>query len=431
MSANDQGPILSTISRRRFLKGTALAGVGAFLAACSSSGATSAPGSAAASVNPSNAAIPTLPPATSAPSVASTPKVLTGPLHWAQWPAYIDLSNKPDKNGVYHYAPGASPTLEQFKAKYKVDVDYEEKIEDNNTFYATIQPELVAGAPTGWDLIVITDWLAAKVITKGWAEQIDQTNVPNCVANLRDPLKSQVWDPKNDYHYPWQSGMTGIGYDKTSLASAKIAAPASLVDLWKIDPKKVSFLSEARDTFGLGLLKLGKAADPQQTSADDLQAVHDDIHPLVQGGLTFTGNEYLQNFAARKTWAAMVWSGDLASSGSADQVFVFPTEGTMLWTDNMVIPKGAVNIYTAETMMNFVYDPAIAGQIANFVYYVSPVKGADVVVKSLNASAPLDPALFALLFPPDAVVAKQRNFQYLPDALETVLNNLYLDLAGG
>jgi spermidine/putrescine transport system substrate-binding protein len=427
MSTNDQLPDLPVISRRRFLQGTALAGLGAFLAACSA-GATSGP-AGSAGPPPSNAAIPTLPPATPAPSVAPTPKVITGPLHWAQWPAYIDLTGKAATN--LKYAPGSSPTLEQFKAKYKVDVDYEEKIEDNNTFYATIQPELLAGAPTGWDLIVITDWLAAKVITKGWAEAIDQSNVPNCTANLRDPLKGQVWDPKNDYHYPWQSGMTGIGYDKTSLLSAKIAAPASLVDLYAIDPKKVSFLSEARDTFGLGLLKLGKAADPQTTTADDLQAVHDDIKPLVAGGLTFTGNEYLQNFAAKKTWAAMVWSGDLASSGSADQIFVFPTEGTMLWTDNMVIPKGAVNIYTAQLMMNFVYDPMVAGQIANFVYYVSPVKGADAVVKSLNASAPLDPALFALLFPPDDVVAKQHNFQFLSDDLEMTLNTLYLDLAGG
>jgi spermidine/putrescine transport system substrate-binding protein len=417
------------ISRRRFLKGTALAGLGAFLAACSSSGATNAPASVGA--NPSNAAIPTLPPPTPVPSVAATPKVLTGPLHWAQWPAYIDLSNKPDAKGQYHYAPGASPTLEQFKAKYKVEVDYEEKVQDNNTFYATIQPELVAGAPTGWDLIVITDWLAAKVITKGWAEQIDQSNVPNCVANLRDPLKGQAWDPKNDYHYPWQSGMTGIGYNVGSLAKAKIAAPTSLADLWKIDPKRVSFLTESRDTFGLGLLKLGKNADPQSTTADDLQAVHDDIRPLVQGGLIFADNSYLQNFAAKKTWAAMVWSGDLASSGGTDDLFVFPAEGTMVWTDNMVIPKGAVNIYTAETMMDFVYDPTIAGQIANFVYYVSPVKGADAAVKALNATAPLDPALFALLFPPDDVVAKQHNFQFLPDALETTLNTLYIDLAGG
>ncbi len=431
MSTNDQGPVLPVITRRRFLQGTALAGLGAFLAACSG-GATDAPSTGTGpSVVPSNAAIPTLPPATPVASVAPTPKVITGPLHWAQWPAYIDLSNKPDKNGQYHYAPGSSPTLEQFKTKYKVDVDYEEKILANNDFYATIQPELVAGAPTGWDLIVITDWLAAKVITKGWAEQIDQANVPNCVANLRDPLKNQVWDPKNDYHYPWQSGMTGIAYNKTTLAAAKIAPPTKVADLWAIDPKKVSFLSESRDTFGLGLLKLGKGADPQLTTADDLQAVHDDIQPLVQGGLIFADNSYIKNFASGKTWAGMVWSGDLASSGGADDLFVFPDEGTMIWTDNMLIPKGAINVYTAETMMNFVYDPAIAGQIANFVYYVSPVKGADAVVKELNKDAPLDASVLALLFPPDAVVAKQHNFQFLPDALEKVLNTLYIDLAGG
>ena len=39
--------------------------------------------------------------------------------------------------------------------------------------------------PTGWDLIVITDSFAAQVISKGWAEKIDQENVPNCIANLR------------------------------------------------------------------------------------------------------------------------------------------------------------------------------------------------------------------------------------------------------
>ena len=48
----------------------------------------------------------------------------------------------------------------------------------------------------------------------------------------------------------------------------------------------------------------------------------------------------------------MVWSGDLASSGGKDDKFVFPEEGTMIWTDNMLIPKGAANKYTAELMMN-------------------------------------------------------------------------------
>jgi spermidine/putrescine transport system substrate-binding protein len=415
------------LSRRRFLQGTALAGVAAVLAACSSTGQSAAPSAGAST----NANIPTPPPAPSATPVASpTPQPSpTGPFHWAQWPAYIDLTGKAGEEEKY--LPGSSPTIEQFKKKYGVDVDYVEKIEDNKVFYATIQPQLQSGAPTGWDMITVTDWLAAKIISKGWVEKIDQGNVPNCTANLRDALKNQVWDPAQDYHYPWQSGMTGIGYNKKVLASAGKAAPKSLTDLYALPSNRVSFLTESRDTFGLGLLKLGIDPNPQTVTADNLQAVHDDIKPLVEKGLIFADNSYLKNFAAKKTWAAMVWSGDLASSGTEGDTFVVPTEGAMIWTDNMLIPKGATNKFTAELMMNFVYDPKIAAQIENYVYYICPVKGAKEELEALNKDAPLDAYYLGLLFPTDDVVAKQKNFQFLAPDLETMLDELYLDLTGG
>ena len=98
----------------------------------------------------------------------------------------------------------------------------------------------------------------------------------------------------------------------------------------------------------------------------------------------------------------------------------------MVWTDNMVIPKGAVNKYTAELMMDWVYQPKIAAQIANYVYYVSPVNGAKEEIAKLDASAAKNP----LLFPPDDVVAKQKNFQFLSPDLETKLDELFLDLTG-
>jgi spermidine/putrescine transport system substrate-binding protein len=427
MSDMDEPQTLNPdLTRRRFLQGSALAGVAAFLAACTGSSGSAEPSTASSA----NANIPTPPPAPSATPVPSaTPQPSpTGPLKWAQWPAYIDLSGKAGDAGVY--APGSSPTIEQFKKKYSVDVDYEEKIEDNKTFYATIQPQLQSGAATGWDMITITDWLAAKVISKGWAEKIDQGNVPNCTANIRDALKGQVWDPGNDYHYPWQSGMTGIGYNKNVLKSAGKAEPKSLADLYALPANRVSFLTEARDTFGLGLLKLAIDPNPQTVTADNLQAVHDDIKPLVDKGLIFADNSYLKNFAAKKTWAAMVWSGDLASSGTEGDTFVVPTEGAMIWTDNMVIPKGATNKFTAELMMNFVYDPKIAAQIENYVYYVSPVKGAQEELVTLNKAAPLDQYHLELLFPPAAVVAKQKNFQFLSTDLETTMDQLFLDLTG-
>ena len=183
--ATDRDRLNPDLTRRRFIQGTAFAGVAAFLAACTG-------GSADTSQPPASISIPTPPPASPTPTPASPTPVPspTGPLKCANWPAYIDLAGKAGEQG--EYAPGSSPTIEQFKKKYSVDVDYEEKVEDNKTFYATIQPQLQAGSATGWDLIVITDWLAAKVISKGWAEQIDQGNVPNATANLVDSLKNQV-----------------------------------------------------------------------------------------------------------------------------------------------------------------------------------------------------------------------------------------------
>ncbi len=419
--SGDQSDLTSGFSRRRFLQASAFAGFAAFLAACGASGS---------SEPASTASIPTVPPSSPTPVPSPTPLPSpTGPLEFANWPAYIDQTTKADaKTGKL--PAGSSPTIENFKKKYGVGVDYIEKINDNEEFYALIQPQLATNLPTGWDLVVMTDWMAARLISKGWIEKIDHGNVPNCVKNLRDPLRNQTWDPGNDFHYPWQSGMTGIGYDKSALQSAGKTAPKSLKDLYALPSGKVTFLTESRDTFGLGLLKLGKSADPASTTTNDLQAVHDDIKPLADAGLRFTGNSYLQDFASHKVWAAMVWSGDLASSADANQVFVFPAEGCMVWTDNMMIPKGATNKYTAELMINYVYDPAVAAQIENFVYYVCPVNGVEALIKKLNASAPLDDYHLNLLFPSAAIIATQRNFQFLSPDLDAKLKALYLDLTG-
>jgi spermidine/putrescine transport system substrate-binding protein len=414
------------LSRRAFVQGTALAGFAAFLAACTGTKSSTAP-SASAAASASSAAESAAPSvaATAAPTFTPTPQVITGPLKFANWPAYIDQVTAADATtGVL--PAGSSKTIENFKKKYNVKVDYVEKIDDNQSFFETIRPALAGNLPTGWDLIVLTDWMAAKIITKNWAERLDPLNVPNCVKNLRDPLRGQVWDPTNDYHYPWQSGMTGIGVNTKTLAENKIAIPTKLADLWNIPADKLTFLSEARDTFGLGLLKLGINPDPATVKDADLQAVSDDMQPLVDKGLRFTGNEYIADFQQKKVWAAFVWSGDLASSGTADDKFIFPEEGTMIWTDNMMIPKGAVNKYTAEVMMDYVYDPAVAAQVADYVYYVSPVKGADVAIKALDPGAETNP----LLFPPADVVAKQRNFQFLSDELEIKLNALFAKLSG-
>jgi spermidine/putrescine transport system substrate-binding protein len=324
-----------------------------------------------------------------------------------------------------------SPTLDEFAAKYAVTINYKNAaIDENESFMGTIRPQLVAGADTGWDLIVLTDWMASKVVAAGWAEKIDHANTPTSLANVRDELKDQPWDPTFDYHFPWQSFATGVGYNVKSTGRdlTKVA------DLF--DPKfagKVTLLEDPHDTFPLIHVMLqaqGKASAnaPEVMTADDGQVVHDYLKPFVENSTVrdFTGNDYLQDFASGDTWAALVWSGDLASSGGEDDRFVFPEEGSMIATDNMMIPKGAQHKYTAELMMDWVYDVARAARLANFIYYISPVKGVGEAIKALDPEAASNP----LLFPPAGVIAKQHPQPVWDDATETKINQQYADLKG-
>jgi len=423
---DDRTPIPGDLSRRRFLQGTALAGTAAFLAACSSPAASSAPTSAAsAAASPSAAGSPV-------PSQAGTP---TGPLNFANWDAYIDLTTVPGPDGKLDTDDDEydlpSPTLDEFAAKYGVEVNYKNaEIDGNETFMATITPQLEAGVATGWDLIVLTDWMAAKVVAAGWAEKIDQANTPTAAANVKDELRGLPWDPDFSYHYPWQSGATGLGYNSKS-TKRELTKVADLFD--PAFAGKVTLLDDTRDAFPLIHLLLqtqGKASanKAEEITAEDAQVVHDYLKPFVDSGhiRAFRGNAYLQDFGSGDTWAAMVWSGDLASSAGPDDVFVYPEEGSMIWTDNMLIPKGAPNKYTAELMMDWVYDVDRAARLANFIYYLSPVKGVADAIKTLDAEAATNP----LLFPPADVVAKQHPQPNYDEATETKVNELYADLGG-
>ena len=173
VAAGAGGGVPPNPSRRRFvIAGAAVVGLGAVGLAAFLAGAGS--GSGTASPAPSEANVPTpppasLPPASGEPSgapVATPVPAITGPLKFANWPAYIDQATEADaETGVL--PAGSSKTIEGFQTKYSVQVDYEEKIGDNPTFFETIRPALTAGLPTGWDLMVLTDWMAAKIDQQG------------------------------------------------------------------------------------------------------------------------------------------------------------------------------------------------------------------------------------------------------------------------
>ena len=303
---------------------------------------------------------------------AADPK-LKKTLVFSNWPLYIDVNEKTKRR----------PTLDQFEKRYGVHVKYIEDINDNATFFGKIQGPLSRGQSTGRDLIVMTDssGYPALLIQKGWLEKIDKSATPN-IKNLLSAQQHPPWDPKREYSLPWQSGMTGIGYN------AKLTKPITSVDQLLTDKKlhgKVTLLTEFGDSIGLVMLANGD--DPSHVTKAGFDKAVKTIKKAVDSGQIrqFTGNDYAPLLAKGDVYACFAWSGDLVQL-QADHPglkWVQPNTGGMIWTDNMLIPKGG-NVYTASTYMNFYYEPKIAAEVEDYVNYICPVTGADKVLRKTD-----------------------------------------------
>ena len=270
----------------------------------------------------------------------------------------------------------------------------------------------------------LTDWMAARLIRLGWVEKMDLGNMPNVVANLQDVYKNVTWDPTNDHHVPWQSGMTGLGFDK-----AKTGDLTSVNEFF--DPKykgKVDYLTEMRDTIGLTMIKLG--LDPSKATNPDCDAAIVEIKKAKDAGIirAFKGNEYAEDLKSGNIVLSMAWSGDIvqAQADKPSLAFNVATEGGMLWSDNCLIPKGAKNAYTAQVMIDFCYDPKIAAQVEAAVNYICPVKGAAEVLLAKNPDIANNP----LIFPPADVLARLHIFNGLDEATEKYFNDQFATVTG-
>jgi spermidine/putrescine transport system substrate-binding protein len=125
----------------------------------------------------------------------------------------------------------------------------------------------------------------------------------------------------------------------------------------------------------------------------------------------------------------MAYSGDVVAlqADNPHLEFAFPDEGSMEFTDNMMIPAKAAHPYAAETMMNYVYEPAVAAKIAAFVNYIPPITG----VKEILAAK--DPKLAAnpLIFPPDDIRKRLHAYPTLSPADERAMEARMAQVVGG
>ncbi len=314
--------------------------------------------------------------------VSDTEKIVK----WANWTAYIDMNGKETQ----------SPTLEAFMEQTGIEVSYSEDVDDNDSYYAKVGPQLRAGQSIDRDIFTLTDWMATRVIRDQLCQPLELIQMPNVVGNLLQPLKDVSFDPGRQHSITWQSGFAGIGYNREKVGREL----KSLDDLWTDDLKgRIVVLSEFRDTAGLVMQSQGVDISSGWGKAEFEKAL-DFIEGKIADGYIrkVKGNSYLEDLTSGNAVAGITWSGDIfvlaADTEDPNWTFTIPESGGTLWSDNMMVPITSTHRRNAETLMNYYYDPAVAAQVAAWVNYVCPVDGAQAEMEKIDPDLAESPFIF-------------------------------------
>jgi spermidine/putrescine transport system substrate-binding protein len=338
---------------------------------------------------------------------AGTTQSSSDTLRVSNWPLYI-----------------AEGFVDQFAEASGLSVDYKEDFNDNEEWFAKVRDPLEQGQDIGADLVVPTDYMAARLIRLEWLNRLNDENIPN-KSNLRPDLLEASTDPDRQYSLPYMSGLVGLGYNRR-LAGREIT---SLDDLW--DPAfkgRVSLFSDAQD--GLGMVMLSQGADPSDPSTEAVQAAADKVaEEKAKGQIRrFTGNDYIDDLAAGNLVIAQAYSGDVVQlqADDPDLDFVVPEAGGTTFVDVMVIPITTRNQLGAEEWMNYVYDRPNYAELVNYVQYV------PVLSDMTDELAKLDPEVAnnPLINPPEETIARLYAWPALSDEQDAEYVTIYAEVTG-
>jgi len=338
-------------------------------------------------------------------------------VRWGNWPLYLDYDEDTKKY----------PTLDKFSEQTGITAQYFEDYNDNDEFYGKVQAQLKLGEDIGYDVVTPTDWMAARWIRLGYTQKFDAANIPN-KSNILDSLASPSFDANREQSLTWQGIMAGFGWNTEKNPNGI----NTLEELFAPQNKgKIVVLSEMRDTIGIILLAQG--VNLQTVTEDQYMNAVDYMTKQISDGWIrgVKGNEYAEDLTSGDATAVIGWSGDMfilkaENEGKFD--FAIPESGGTISGDNLMIPStvSAEGKANAEKLINFYYDPAIAAEVAAYVNYVCPVKGAQAEMEKIAPELASSP----FIFPDDAMSKRLNVFRSLTPAEETSWTEAFQKAAG-
>jgi spermidine/putrescine transport system substrate-binding protein len=285
---------------------------------------------------------------------------------------------------IYNWSTYIDPEIiKQFEKKFGITVQYD-TYESNDDLYAKLKP----GNP-GYDVIFPSDYMVAIMGKENLLEVLNLKNIPN-IKNIDQKFLVTPFDPGNQYSLPYQWGTMGLGYN--------IKATGVDINSWGaiFDPKynnRVALIDELRSMMGGILIYLGY--DPNTVDPDKLSQVKDYILKHKDTIAAFAPDTGQLLLDQGQVDIAVEWSGDIfqVMKENPNLRYVIPKEGSIVWLDNISIPKNAPHKALAEKFINFILEPEVSAKISNFIRYGTPNKTA-IEMGLINPEDLKNPAIY-------------------------------------
>lgn len=252
--------------------------------------------------------------------------------------------------------------LTQFEEETGIQVNY--------TTMATNEEMMVKleEADCIYDVCFPSDYIIERLIQKELLHELNKDNIPN-LQYIDERFLDLDFDPENKYSVPYMWGTVGILYNTTM-----VQEPVTSWDiLWdETYADQILMYDSIRDTIGVALMKLGYSINTRNEA--DIQAAEEALiaqKPIVQA---YLGDPIKDRLISGGAAMGIVYSGDAmwCMYENPDLAYAVPETGSNLWFDNIIIPKTSDNTEAAEAFINFLCDPEVAAQNAEYIGYSTP-----------------------------------------------------------
>ena len=326
---------------------------------------------------------------------------------------------------------------ESLLSKFEEETGYEliYDVFDSNELLET---KMLAGG-SGYDVVVPTGSFLQRQIQAGAFQKLDYDKLPNAQylwETIRE--RTETYDPGHEYSINYMWGTTGLGVNpgKVREVLGEDADLDSLSLLFepenmeKLEECGVYLLDAPTEVIPAALTWLGEDGNSKDPEViEKAQPVLEAIRPHVE---KFHSSEYITALANGDICVALGWSGDVlqardrAAAAENDVVVEYhiPSEGALMWFDQMAIPADAPNPEGAHAFLNFIMDPQNMAAASNYVYFAN---GNEASQEYLNEDVIGDTAIY----PDEETLANTYTFTPYDPGTQRMVTRMWTRIKSG